>query len=229
MLSDHATIGRVVPLTGAQWVHLPPGYGSQSRGEQAEDEEEGLVGGDRYYPGSSRHDERGQGMGYVNEAAVKRKLGIPNWRNLSKDKVLKFAAAMPEMATEVRLKLIEQFPAFKDLGKADIDAVTEAHKSTLAANENSQNHFYKASQDQRDALQADLGRDNLSWEQREALYDRFDRNVQRVGEKDSENKHFLGAGMKLVATAGAAALALSVVYVGGKIAGASENGSEESQ
>ncbi|MFC8008456.1 hypothetical protein ACFUCH_35020 [Streptomyces olivaceus] len=168
-------------------------------------------------------------MGYVNEAAVKRKLGIPNWRNLSKDKVLKFAAAMPEMATEVRLKLIEQFPAFKDLGKADIDAVTEAHKSTLAANENSQNHFYKASQDQRDALQADLGRDDLSWEQREALHDRFDRNVQRVGEKDSENKQFLGAGMKLVATAGAAALALSVVYVGGKIAEASENGSEESQ
>ncbi|MFF0188653.1 hypothetical protein [Streptomyces sp. NPDC005244] len=78
---------------------------------------------------ASRDDERSQGMGDVNEAAVKRKLGIPNWRNLSKDKVLKFAAAMPEMATEVRLKLIEQFPAFKDLGKADIDAVAEAHKS----------------------------------------------------------------------------------------------------
>ena len=168
-------------------------------------------------------------MGDVNEAAVKRKLGIPNWRNLSKDKVLKFAAAMPEMATEVRLKLIEQFPAFKDLGKADIDAVTEAHKSTLAANENSQNHFYQASQDQRDALRADLGRDDLNWAQREALHDRLDQNVQRVGEKDSESKQILGAGMKVVAATGAAALALSVVFVGGKIAGASEDGSEDPQ
>ncbi|MEU0028528.1 hypothetical protein [Streptomyces sp. NPDC006335] len=165
----------------------------------------------------------------MNEAALKRKLGIPDWRNLSKDKVLKFAAAMPEMATEVRLKLIEQFPAFKDLAKADIDAVTEAHKSTLAANENSQNHFYQASQDQRDALRADLGRDDLSWEQREALHDRLDQNVRRVSEKDSESKQFLGAGMRVVAAAGAAALALSVVYVGGKIAGASEDGSEEAQ
>ncbi|MEV6796027.1 hypothetical protein AB0M87_29440 [Streptomyces sp. NPDC051320] len=43
----------------------------------------------------------------MNEAAVKRKLGIPDSRNLSKEKVLKFAAAMPQMATEVRLKLIE--------------------------------------------------------------------------------------------------------------------------
>ncbi|MFD9394096.1 hypothetical protein ACFWBB_26180 [Streptomyces sp. NPDC060000] len=168
-------------------------------------------------------------MGDVNESVVKRKLAIPNWRNLSKDKVLKFAAAMPEMATELRLELIEQFPAFKDLSKADIDAVTEAHKSTLAANENSQNHFYRASQDQRDALQADLSRDDLSWAQREALHDRLDRNVGRVSEKDSENKQFLGAGMKLVVAAGAVALWASVVFVGGKIAGAGEDRSEESQ
>lgn len=214
-------------MTDAQWVYLTPEYGSQSHGEQAEDE--GLVGGHHYYPGCLTGRRTESGMGDVNESAVKRKLGIPNWRNLSKDKVLKFAAAMPEMATEVRLKLIEQFPAFKDLGKADIAAVTEAHKSTLAANENSQNHFYKASQDQRDALQADLGRDDLSWAQREALHDRFDRNVQRVGEKDSENKQFMGAGMKMVAAAGAAALGFGVVFAGGKLAGASQDGSEESQ
>ncbi|MER5739720.1 MULTISPECIES: hypothetical protein [unclassified Streptomyces] len=168
-------------------------------------------------------------MGDAHEAEVKRKLGISNWRNLSKDKVLRFAAAMPEMATEVRLKLVEQFPAFKDLAKADVAAVAEAHKSTLAANENSQNHFSKASQDQRDALRADLDRDDLSWEQREALHDRLDRNVRQAAEKDSENKQFLGAGMKVVAAAGAAALGLGVVFVGGKIAGAAEGGSDGSQ
>ncbi|MGW6540530.1 hypothetical protein ACWGBV_03440 [Streptomyces sp. NPDC055051] len=167
-------------------------------------------------------------MGDVNEAEVKRKLGIPDWRGLSKEKVLKFAAAMPEMATEVRLKLIEQFPAFKDLGKANIDAVTQAHKSTLTANDNSQNQFHKASQDHRDALRAGLGRDDLSWEQRDALHDRFERNVRQASEKDSENKQFLGTGMKVVAAAGAAAIGLGVVFVGGKLAGASEDG-EESQ
>ncbi|MFB7513255.1 hypothetical protein [Streptomyces sp. NPDC056144] len=164
----------------------------------------------------------------MNEAAVKRKLGIPNWRNLSKDKVLRFAAAMPEMATEVRIKLIDQFPAFKDLAKADIDAVSDAHKSTIAANEKSQNRFYQAAQDQRDALQADLRRDDLSWAQREALHDRLDRNVQRVSEKDTESKHFLGLGMKTVATAGVAAATLGVLFVGGRIAGAREERSEES-
>ncbi len=94
---------------------------------------------------ASRDDEWSQGMGDVNESAVKRKLGIPNWRNLSKDKVLKFAAAMPKMATEARLKLIEQFPAFKDLGKANIDAVAEAHRSTLAASSATANLLTRAS------------------------------------------------------------------------------------
>ena len=35
--------------------------------------------------------------------------------------------------------------------------------------------------------------------------------------------------MKLVAATGVAALALSVAFVGGRVAGASEDGSEESQ
>ncbi|MFC9331967.1 hypothetical protein [Kitasatospora sp. NPDC057015] len=164
-------------------------------------------------------------MGGVDETAGKRKSGIAPWRN----KALKIAAAMPEMATEVRLKLIEQFPAFKDLGNANIDAVKEAHKSTLAANENSQNHFYRASQDQRDALLDDLGRDDLSWAQRESLHDRLDRNVRQVDEKDSESKQFLGTNMKMVVAGGVAALALGVAFVGGKVVAASEGGSEEPQ
>ncbi|MFF4345595.1 hypothetical protein ACFY00_37520 [Kitasatospora sp. NPDC001540] len=168
-------------------------------------------------------------MGGADDEAVKRKLGLQTWRNLSKDKVLKFAAAMPEMATEARIKLIEQFPTFKDLGKANIEAVKEAHESTVAANENSQNHFYQAAQDQRDALRADLGRDDLDWAQREALHDRLDQNVRQVYEKDSENKQFLGAGMKLLVAAGVVVGSLGVAFVGGKVVGTSEGGSEGSQ
>ncbi|MGA5215448.1 hypothetical protein ACPCAE_05135 [Streptomyces cinereoruber] len=46
-----------------------------------------------------------------------------------------------------------------------------------------------------------------------------------MSEKDSESEQFLGMGMKVAA----AALGLGVVFVGGKIAGVSEDGSEESR
>lgn len=168
-------------------------------------------------------------MGDANDSTAKRKLGIPSLRNRSKEKVAKLKAKLPEMASEVQLKIIEQFPAFRDLGKANIDAVAEAHKSALAANEASQNQFYKAAQDQRDALQADLNRDDLSWEQRDSLHDRYERNVGRVDAKDSESKLFQGAAMKLVAATGAVVVVLGAAFVGVKVAGASEDGSEESQ
>ncbi|MFE3516774.1 hypothetical protein [Streptomyces sp. NPDC059166] len=53
--------------------------------------------------------------------------------------------------------------------------------------------------------------------------------MRQVSEKDSENKQVLGAGMKVVAVAGATALVLSVMFVSGKIAEASEDGFEQSQ
>lgn len=40
-------------------------------------------------------------MKYDSEEAVKKALGIETWRNLSKDKIVRFAAMMPDMDTEV--------------------------------------------------------------------------------------------------------------------------------
>jgi hypothetical protein len=50
-----------------------------------------------------------------------------------------------------------------------------------------------------------------------------------VGEKGSENKQFLGAGMKVVEAAGATVITLGVVFAGGKITGTSEGSSKGSQ
>jgi len=59
----------------------------------------------------------------LSEDEVKQELGIESWRNLSKDKVLRFAAMMPDMDTEVALKIVEHFPVFKDFA---LDVVKEA-------------------------------------------------------------------------------------------------------
>ncbi|MCX4845314.1 hypothetical protein [Streptomyces sp. NBC_00893] len=158
-------------------------------------------------------------MDNENEAEIKRVLGIPSWRNLSKDKVVKFAATMPDMATEVRLKIIEQFPAFKDLAKNSVDSVKRAHESTLSANEKSQEHFHRASQQHRDVLANELNRDDLSWEQRQSLHERFQQNVTLESRKDSETKQFLDRGLRTVAVSAGAAIALGAVFVGARILG----------
>ncbi|KIF69771.1 hypothetical protein HY68_16165 [Streptomyces sp. AcH 505] len=167
-------------------------------------------------------------MDNENEAEVKRALGISSWRNLSKDKVIKFAAMMPDMSTEVRLKIIEQFPAFKDLAKNSVDSVKKAYESTLSANEKSQENFHQASQQHREALKEDLGRDDLSWEQRQFLHDRFQQNVGQEAQKDSENKQFLERGFRTVAVTASAAIAVGAVFVGARIMGESKENPEDS-
>jgi hypothetical protein len=158
-------------------------------------------------------------MGKKNEDEIKRALGIRSWRNLSKDKVIRFAAMMPDMATEVRMKIVEQFPNFKDLAKNSVDAAGKAHESTLSANEKSQEYFYRASQQQRDILAREINRDDISSEERKLLCEALQANVDQVSQKDSENKHFLGREHRAMATVAGAAMVLGAVFVGAKVMG----------
>ncbi|CAG7643542.1 hypothetical protein [Actinacidiphila bryophytorum] len=165
-------------------------------------------------------------MGKKNEDEIKRALGIPSWRNLSKDKVIKFAAMMPDMATEVRMKIVEQFPNFKDLAKNSVDAVRAAHESTLSANEKSEDNFHRASQQQRDVLEKDLNRDDLSWEERKFFHETFRENVSQESQKDSENKHFLEREHRVVAAVAGAAMVLGAVFVGARVMGEGKDDSD---
>ena len=48
----------------------------------------------------------------LTEAKVLTKLGIPDFRHLTKDKVVSFVSMLPHMDPEVAKKALEQFPEF---------------------------------------------------------------------------------------------------------------------
>ncbi|MFF4245465.1 hypothetical protein ACFYY2_13470 [Streptomyces sp. NPDC001822] len=156
-------------------------------------------------------------MGYRNEDEIKRALGIESWRNLSKDKMIRFAAMMPDMGTEAALKIVEQFPAFKDLAKSALDAMKRAHESTLSADAESQEHVYRAFQDIRETLKDELNKDGLSWENRQFLIEGMKENGRQVSQKDTEHKKFLDGQLRKVLVGTGTALVLGVAFVGGKV------------
>lgn len=86
-------------------------------------------------------------MTYSNEAEVKRALGIDTWRELSKDKMLTFAALMPDMDTELALKVIEQFPNFREFAGEVVEVMEGAQDATIASNERSGNQVHDALRD----------------------------------------------------------------------------------
>ncbi|KIQ16350.1 hypothetical protein RU01_13750 [Rhodococcus sp. MEB064] len=153
----------------------------------------------------------------LSEVEVMKQLDIESWRNLSKDKMLRFAALMPDMDTEVALKIIEQFPAFKEFALDTVKEIEKAHKSTLKSNDKSQKQAYKAFEDIREILKGELDKDDLTWDQRKFIIELIQENGKQVSQKDSENKEFLNTVLGKVAVFGGGAIAAGVVFLGGKI------------
>ena len=48
------------------------------------------------------------------ENDVKKALAIDSFRNISKDKIMEFVSAIPNMDKEVAIKIIEQFPSYSE-------------------------------------------------------------------------------------------------------------------
>lgn len=156
-------------------------------------------------------------MKYKKEADIKKALGIDSWRNLSKDKVIRFAAMMPNMDTEVALRIIEQFPAFKDFAMDAVSAIERGHESTLSANSQSQEHVHRACQEVRDILKGELDRGDLSWEEKKFLIEQIQETARMQFQKDSESKQFLDGALRKVLIGATAVVALGVAYVGGRV------------
>ena len=157
-------------------------------------------------------------MEYKDEAAVKRALGIDTWQRLSRDSVLKFAAKIPEFDKDVAIKLIEKFPAFKDLALGTLAHLEKEHLGTLAGNKDSQEHVHSAYKHTRDVLEGQLASEDLSAEDRLLIMTMIKETADRESDKDSENKNFLKALFDTTAAVSGAALVLAIVFIGGKIA-----------
>ncbi len=167
-------------------------------------------------------------MRYKDEDEIKHALGIDSWRNLSKDKMIRFVAMMPDMGTEVALKIVEQFPAFKDFALDVVDAMKKSHESTLSTNQQSQEHVHRAFQDFRDTLRNELDKGDLTWEQRWKIIEKMQEAVREESQKDSENKRFLDGALKKVLVLGGAAVALGVAFVGGRVMAEGKDDPDES-
>jgi hypothetical protein len=151
------------------------------------------------------------------EDEIKRALEIDSWRNLSRDKVIKFAAMMPDMDKEVALGIIAQLPVFTRFSVEALGALRKAQDSVQASNNQSQGKVHDAYSDIREALKAELKKENLTPEERQYLLDLLMETGNRESKKDTENKRFLDGLFNKTTVATGVALVGALVFVGGKV------------
>ena len=127
----------------------------------------------------------------LSEAKVLKKLGIPDFRHMTKDKIVKFASMLPRMDPEVAKKALDQFPEFKELASELTNSLKEMVDKSFKSSEDSQKYFYEACQNTIETLKEELKDDRIDANERQTIRDQILQILRFMSEKDSEHKHFI--------------------------------------
>ena len=154
---------------------------------------------------------------YTNEVEIRNSLGIESWRNLSKETFLRFLDNLPTVDREVGLKLIDQLPGITKLARGMSDDAAKAYDAALTSNARGQEMVHQVHVERLRIIKAELGKENLTPEERLRLLDEIRDVNSNALLKDTENKRFISAQFeKKLAAAGLTAVALiAIVFAAG--------------
>lgn len=144
------------------------------------------------------------------EKQVLKKLDIPDFRHLTKDKVVAFASMVPSMQPEVAKKALEQFPNFVSTSLDLMRDYKSIFEEVLADDREETKNSYEIYSRAIDAHQKILDEDNgeLSFEDKMLVLNQIKELADAYASlslKKSENR------MKLLAIAGGVATAVIAV------------------
>lgn len=148
------------------------------------------------------------------ELQVLKKLDIPDFRHLTKDKVIAFASMIPKMDPEVAKKALEQFPNF---ASASLDIMKEYRgilEEAMQDDRESTQVCYDMYNRVMDSLEKILHEEDLTFEEKTYILDQMKAVADEVSRKDYEKANNR---LKVLGIAGG--VAASIVAVLGSIIG----------
>lgn len=152
----------------------------------------------------------------LSEQKVLKKLGIPDFRHLSKDNVVKLATLLPKMDPEVAKKSLEQFPNFEETSLGLVQEYGRSFEILTATNKDSGDHAFASFERTKNILEKELERgENLTFEQRAHIVDQILKVDEMIAElhKDTVRGNVLGyfaIGGTIIAALGTAASILGL-------------------
>lgn len=153
----------------------------------------------------------------ISEKKALKRLGIDDFRHMTKDKVVSFLNMAPHMNPEVVKAAIEQFPEFKDMAVEMTNALKDIVSKAFDSEKDSQKFFYESANGMLKSLQVQLQDENIDAEERAQIRDYMMQIIDMIAKKDAEHKKFV-RDIVWGAIAGVSALAsAALVALGGKV------------
>ncbi len=151
----------------------------------------------------------------LTEQKVLKKLGIEDFRHLTKEKVITMASMLDKMDPEVAKKALEQFPNFAITIKDILHDYKDSLDKALEENREGVQSYYATCDAIISSLQRDLEKEELSFDERKYIIDKMIEVAKMKGDKNSEDKKFIATlALCGVAAVGIAAGALSSILGG---------------
>lgn len=134
----------------------------------------------------------------MTEDQVKSYLNIPNFRCLSKEKLIEFVSAIPYMDKDVAIKIIEQFPEFSNYALVLVSHYQNMCDSILEGNGKSVQAVMDGYKQTLDTLSALATAENISPEDRRFFAEKMVAVADKMAAFDTNNKNFLAGFTKFV-------------------------------
>ena len=127
----------------------------------------------------------------LSEQKVLKQLGIPDFRHLTKAKVIELTSMLDRMDPEVAKKALEQFPEFAKTSKEILKEYKDLMERGMQSNDDSMKAVYLEYHTVNEALLKLLDEEVLTFEQRKYVIEQMKEIADKVDKKDSENKKWI--------------------------------------
>lgn len=155
----------------------------------------------------------------VTESEVKKALAIDSFRNMTKDKIMEFVSAIPNMDKEVAIKIIEQFPTYTESANNMLAQLNTMCNNAMKENGERQKKVIGAYKKILDDLGELLKKDTITAEERAHITEQMITIADRISAKDTENKEFLNGIIKYGVPIIGGALVLGAAILGVNVKG----------
>lgn len=150
----------------------------------------------------------------LSEVEVLEKLDIPDFRHMSKDKIMTFCSMLPDMNPEVARMAFERFPDFVKMSSDIMSCYKEQVGAVLKDNTANMKAFNDSCDTIINALNSLLQQKRIKRKERKYIIDNMMQLLQMKADKDQDNKEWLS---NIIITVGS--VAVTIVGVAGAILG----------
>ena len=151
-----------------------------------------------------------------NEEEVKQILGINDFRNISKQKLVAFVSSIPDMDKECAIKCIEQFPHFKEYSEYVVGRLYEMYNAAVSENTQMKQTAIAAYMLVLNDLSSLVNQDAIPAEDKGRIAEKMVDVANGIAEVEQRNEHFLRDVLNKFTAAGVGALMLAGTVIGVK-------------